>query len=623
MTKSLAILLVVAVFAFLSMGGGVASAQAPDGASPERVQQQRAPAACPPDMEWGCVLSGSTSPGLSLNSTSTANNAYSLYASLNNPGSGSAAVWGRVLGTSARGYGVYGSHQGSGYGVYGFSNNGIGFLGYSNTGTGMQGDTFSTGIRPGILGQHRATSGTGAGVEGRTNSTSADAAGVVGVVSTSTAGVDSAGVRGINNGAGDSGNGFGVWGSHASSGIGVYGSAPIGAGVAGESDVGTGLYGFSSSGNGVYGDNGSTGDKAGVLGFHRATSGTGAGVEGRTNSTSDGTTGVLGVVNATSVGNDSAGVRGINNASGSGVYGTSSGGNGVSGYSTTGRGVYGSSTSGYGVSGDSVSVGVHGYSSSGTGVQGYSNYATGVKGEGSIGVYADGVTYGVQADGNIAVYGVSLTYGGVAGVGPEYGTYGEGFNGIYGKANGVAGSRAAWFEGNVHVNGLITSSQTKNFRIDHPLDPENQYLQHAAIESSEVLNQYTGNVVLDANGEAEVVLPEWFSAVNTDVRYQLTPIGGFAPLYIASEVQNSRFSIAGGTSGMKVSWLITAARWDAYMQANPFQVEVPKPEDERGTYLYPEGYGQPESRGVHYEQEQRMEEMQADAPSAPAEAPGQ
>jgi hypothetical protein len=625
MSKSLAIVLVLLVFALLTGGrGGVASAQAPDGASPERVQQQRAPAACPPDIEWGCVLSGSISPGLTLNSTSTANNSYSLYASVNNPGSGSAAVWGRVLGSGASGYGVYGSHQGSGYGVYGFSNNGIGFLGYSNTGTGMQGDTFSTGIRPGILGQHRATTGTGAGVEGRTNSTSADAAGVVGVVSTSTAGVDSTGVRGINNGTGDSGNGFGVWGSHASSGIGVYGSSPLGAGVAGESDMGTGLYGFSSSGYGVYGDSGSTEDKAGVLGFHRATTGTGAGVEGRTNSTSEGTAGVLGIVDTTSVVYGSAGVRGINNASGSGVYGTSSKGYGVYGYSSSSKGVYGLSNSGYGVMGESPTIGVYGYSSSGTGVSGYSNYAAGVRGEGSTGVYADGITYGVQADGNIAVYGVSLTYGGVAGVGPEYGVYGEGFNGIYGKANGVAGSRAAWFEGNVHVNGSFSvSNGTKNFRIDHPLDPENQYLQHAAIESSEVLNQYTGNVVLNEEGEAEVVLPEWFSAVNTDVRYQLTPIGGFAPLYIATEVQNSRFSIGGGTPGMKVSWLITAVRSDEYMQDNPFQVEVPKPEGERGTYLYPEGYGQPESRGVHYEHQQRMGEMHDAAPPAPAEAPRQ
>jgi hypothetical protein len=43
--------------------------------------------------------------------------------------------------------------------------------------------------------------------------------------------------------------------------------------------------------------------------------------------------------------------------------------------------------------------------------------------------------------------------------------------------------------------------------IDHPLDPENKYLYHAAIESSEVLNIYSGNVTTDGGGEAVVKIP--------------------------------------------------------------------------------------------------------------------
>ena len=73
--------------------------------------------------------------------------------------------------------------------------------------------------------------------------------------------------------------------------------------------------------------------------------------------------------------------------------------------------------------------------------------------------------------------------------------------------------------GNLYVGG------TKNFRIDHPLDPANKYLFHAAIESSEVLNLYSGNTVLDASGEAVVQLPDWFEVINKDFRYQLTSIG--------------------------------------------------------------------------------------------------
>ena len=87
------------------------------------------------------------------------------------------------------------------------------------------------------------------------------------------------------------------------------------------------------------------------------------------------------------------------------------------------------------------------------------------------------------------------------------------------------------------VAGNLLVGGNKNFRIDDPLDPANKYLFHAAIESSEVLNLYSGNIVLDASGEAIIQLPAWFEVVNKDFRYQLTSIG--APgrdLYIAEEV---------------------------------------------------------------------------------------
>ena len=40
-------------------------------------------------------------------------------------------------------------------------------------------------------------------------------------------------------------------------------------------------------------------------------------------------------------------------------------------------------------------------------------------------------------------------------------------------------------------------------------------------------------------------------------RIALNPIGGFAPLYIAEEIANNQFKIAGGKSGMKISWQVT------------------------------------------------------------------
>jgi hypothetical protein len=149
------------------------------------------------------------------------------------------------------------------------------------------------------------------------------------------------------------------------------------------------------------------------------------------------------------------------------------------------------------------------------------------------------------------------------------------------------------FAGNLTVTGAITAG-VKDFKIDHPLDPTNKYLYHSSVESSEMMNIYTGNAVLDSAGQAKVSLPNWFEAVNADFRYQLTAIGAAAPgLHIGREIANHEFSIAGGVPGMKVSWQVTGVRHDAYAKAHPLEVEVSKPADERGHYLHPEAFGQP------------------------------
>jgi hypothetical protein len=43
---------------------------------------------------------------------------------------------------------------------------------------------------------------------------------------------------------------------------------------------------------------------------------------------------------------------------------------------------------------------------------------------------------------------------------------------------------------------------TKDFEVDHPTDPVNKYLLHSSVESSEMMNIYSGNVTLDPSGEA-------------------------------------------------------------------------------------------------------------------------
>jgi hypothetical protein len=211
---------------------------------------------------------------------------------------------------------------------------------------------------------------------------------------------------------------------------------------------------------------------------------------------------------------------------------------------------------------------------------------------------------------------VSGTYRGVHGVvasgsgsyvGNNYGVYGEAtagdYNyGVYGYAAGGNTNWAGYFHGATHVNGTFTAG-TKLFRIDHPLDPENKYLQHSCVESDEMMNFYNGNVVLNERGEAWIEMPDWFEALNQDFRYQLTPMGAPGPnLYIAEEIAGGRFMIAGGEPGAKVSWQVTGVRHDAVALANRMSVEVEKPARESGKYLNPEAFGKPASMGVDYDE---------------------
>lgn len=135
--------------------------------------------------------------------------------------------------------------------------------------------------------------------------------------------------------------------------------------------------------------------------------------------------------------------------------------------------------------------------------------------------------------------------------------------------------------GDLNVAGSITG-ETKHFKIDHPLDP-NRYLYHASVESSEMLNVYTGNVTLDSQGEGVVQLPAWFEALNRDFRYQLSCLGGFAPVYISQEIAHNTFRIAGGAPGMRVSWQVTGVRHDAYAEQHPMEIEADKTREEMDT----------------------------------------
>ncbi len=78
-------------------------------------------------------------------------------------------------------------------------------------------------------------------------------------------------------------------------------------------------------------------------------------------------------------------------------------------------------------------------------------------------------------------------------------------------------------------------------------------------------------------------------------------------LHVSQKITNNQFKIAGGQPGMEVSWRVEAVRNDRWVGRYGAPVEQDKPEGHRGKYLHPELYGQPESRGVFYEPERKVE----------------
>ena len=215
----------------------------------------------------------------------------------------------------------------------------------------------------------------------------------------------------------------------------------------------------------------------------------------------------------------------------------------------------------------------------------------------------DGGTIGIFAQ-NTLNQGMLLQN--VQGAGIDInGTGGDGITVI--NATGLAGK----FYGNVDVTGTLTKGMG-TFKIDHPLDPENQYLYHSFVESPDMMNIYNGVVTLDANGEAAVELPGYFEALNQDFRYQLTPMGSFSPLFVKQEIRQNTFHIAGGQPNMRVSWQVTGVRHDPFAEKNRVQVEVEKSAEERGLYLHPEAYQVPLQKSLSW---QKQLEMQAKVPT--------
>lgn len=221
------------------------------------------------------------------------------------------------------------------------------------------------------------------------------------------------------------------------------------------------------------------------------------------------------------------------------------------------------------------------------GIHSQGTFGIGVQGQGgNTGV--DGSVVSTATSGTPTAKGVSgSATGGTAGT--NYG--------VYGTASGGALAYAGYFNGNVNVAGTISKS-AGTFKIDHPLDPANKYLSHSFVESPDMMNVYNGNIVTDAQGNATVQLPDWFESLNRDFRYQLTVIGSFSRAMVAQEVQNNAFVIRTEQPNVKVSWQVTGIRHDVYAEAHRTPVEQDKPDFEKGSFIHPELFGQPDALRV-------------------------
>jgi hypothetical protein len=319
----------------------------------------------------------------------------------------------------------------------------------------------------------------------------------------------------------------------------------------------------------------------------------------------------------------------INTAGVGAIHGLSTNSNGVWGESTNWDGVYALGGR-FGVNARGASQGVVGVATGATGVQFGLNGAIVSTALGSAGVLG-------QAAGGLPVnyaQNISVTTGVLGGTKGGYAVVGvsnpAGWAGHFITQDPTTGnllseaflapntSIAAAFYGNVMISsspggtgtlsvaGFITKAGG-GFKIDDPLDPENKYLYHSFVESPDMMNIYNGIVELDALGEAIVTLPAYFEALNKDFRYQLTSIGRSQPnLYVADEIQNLQFRIAGGKPHAKASWQVTGVRQDPVANANRYISEVAKEPEAKGYYLHPAAYKQSADKDLSH----RMMEVQ-------------
>lgn len=222
--------------------------------------------------------------------------------------------------------------------------------------------------------------------------------------------------------------------------------------------------------------------------------------------------------------------------------------------------------------------------------------------------------FGMYASADSAGFGAyGVMAKGLNSLGSGYGVHGAGNNnsaygyGVWGEAyNNAWANYAGYFAGDVNVSGNILMPSLIT-QIDHPLDPENQILRLAGVDSPEMKTIYDGIVTTDAKGEAIVEMPPYVEALNGEFRYQLTVVGEFAQAIILKKLNNGQFTIKTDKPNLEVSWQVTGVRKDAFAKTNPIVVESQKRQGERGYYLHPGAFGLTRDRGVDDVRSPKME----------------
>lgn len=138
--------------------------------------------------------------------------------------------------------------------------------------------------------------------------------------------------------------------------------------------------------------------------------------------------------------------------------------------------------------------------------------------------------------------------------------------------NGSSNVATLSSSGNFSITGTL-SKAGGGFKIDDPLDPAHKYLQHSFVESPDMLDIYNGNVTTDIRGQASVLMPSYFEALNRDFRYQLTPIGKLAQVMVSREIHGGRFEIKTNKPFVRVSWQVTGIRHDTWANSHRLKVE--------------------------------------------------